>query len=83
MGPTAFLDDVEKRKFLTLPRLELRPLAHPARSRYTACAIPAPILPIINNVKNKIILDRPINSILFSTGKMLSFPPFARDTGML
>jgi hypothetical protein len=29
---TAGLDDVEKRKFLTLPCLELRPLARPARS---------------------------------------------------
>jgi hypothetical protein len=29
----AGLDDVEKRKFLTLPALELRPLCHPARSQ--------------------------------------------------
>jgi hypothetical protein len=28
----AGLDDVEKRKFLTLPGLELRPLGRPARS---------------------------------------------------
>jgi hypothetical protein len=28
----AGLDDLEKRKFLTLPGLELRPLGHPARS---------------------------------------------------
>jgi hypothetical protein len=28
----ARLDDLEKRKFLTLPGLELRPLSHPARS---------------------------------------------------
>jgi hypothetical protein len=35
------LDDVEKRKFLNLPGLELRPLGRPA-SRYTDCAIPAP-----------------------------------------
>jgi hypothetical protein len=27
------LDDVEKRKFLILPGLELRPLSHPARSQ--------------------------------------------------
>jgi hypothetical protein len=28
----AGLDDLEKRKFLTIPRLELRPLVRPARS---------------------------------------------------
>jgi hypothetical protein len=37
VGPRAGLDDVEKRKFFTLPGLELRPL-----SRYTDYAIPAP-----------------------------------------
>jgi hypothetical protein len=30
--PRAGLDDVEKRKFLTVPGLELRPLGRPARS---------------------------------------------------
>jgi hypothetical protein len=40
------LDDVEKRKFLNLPGLELRPLAvvQPVASRYTDYAIPAPFL---------------------------------------
>jgi hypothetical protein len=33
MGPRAGLDDVEKRKFLTLPELKLRPLGRPARSQ--------------------------------------------------
>jgi hypothetical protein len=33
VGPTAGLDDVEKRKFLTLLGLELRPLGRPARSQ--------------------------------------------------
>jgi hypothetical protein len=33
VGHTAGLDDVEKRKFLTLPGLELRPLGRPARSQ--------------------------------------------------
>jgi hypothetical protein len=33
LGPRAGLDDVEKRKFLTLPGLELRPLCRPARSQ--------------------------------------------------
>jgi hypothetical protein len=31
MGPRADLDDVEKRKFLALPGLELRSLGRPAR----------------------------------------------------
>jgi hypothetical protein len=33
VDPTEGLDDVEKRKFLTLPGLELRPLGRPARSQ--------------------------------------------------
>jgi hypothetical protein len=32
VAPRASLDDVEKKKFLTLPGLELRPLGRPARS---------------------------------------------------
>jgi hypothetical protein len=32
VGPRAGLDDVENRKFLTLPGLELRPLGRPAGS---------------------------------------------------
>jgi hypothetical protein len=39
------MDDVGKRKFLTLQGPELRPLCRPAvASRYTDCAIPAPHL---------------------------------------
>jgi hypothetical protein len=39
VGPRAGLDDLEKRKFLTLPGLELRPLSRPARSQslYQLC----------------------------------------------
>jgi hypothetical protein len=33
VGPRAALDDVEKRKFLALPGLELRPLGRPARNQ--------------------------------------------------
>jgi hypothetical protein len=33
VGPRAGLDDVEKKKFLTLPGLELRPLGRPTRSQ--------------------------------------------------
>jgi hypothetical protein len=39
----AGLDDLEKRKFLTLPGLELRPsVVQPVASRYTDYAISAP-----------------------------------------
>jgi hypothetical protein len=41
VNPRAGLDDVEKRKFLTLSGLELRSHGRPA-SRYTDYAIPAP-----------------------------------------
>jgi hypothetical protein len=44
MGPRIGLDDVEKRKILTLPRVELRPLGRPGlASRYTDSAIPVPL----------------------------------------
>jgi hypothetical protein len=33
VGPRAGVDDVEKKKLLTLPGLELRNLGHPARSQ--------------------------------------------------
>jgi hypothetical protein len=33
VGPTAGLNDVENRQFLTLPALEFRPLGRPARSQ--------------------------------------------------
>jgi hypothetical protein len=33
VGPRACLDDLDKRKFLTLPGLELRPFSRPARSQ--------------------------------------------------
>jgi hypothetical protein len=33
VDPRASLDDVEKRKYLTLPGLELRPLGRPASSQ--------------------------------------------------
>jgi hypothetical protein len=42
VGPRAGQDDVEKTKFFTLPGLEPRLLARPARSR-TDCAIPTPL----------------------------------------
>jgi hypothetical protein len=40
----AGLDDLEKRIFLTLPGLELRPsIVQPVASRYTDYSIPAPL----------------------------------------
>jgi hypothetical protein len=41
VGPRAGLDDVEKRKFLILPGLELRPLGCPARNQslYSNCPL--------------------------------------------
>jgi hypothetical protein len=33
VDPRAGLDDLEKRKFFTLPELELRPLSRPVRSQ--------------------------------------------------
>jgi hypothetical protein len=42
MGPRAGANEVEKRKILTLPGLEVRPLGHPARNQSLYCAIPAP-----------------------------------------
>jgi hypothetical protein len=43
VDPRAGMDDAEKKKFLTLPGLELRPLGRPA-SRYTDCANLSPII---------------------------------------
>jgi hypothetical protein len=43
VGPRAGLDDVEKRKFLALPGLEIEPLGRPAGSQSLyRLAIPAP-----------------------------------------
>jgi hypothetical protein len=42
VDPRACLGDVEKRKLLTLPRLELdHSVVHPIVSLYTDCALPA------------------------------------------
>jgi hypothetical protein len=60
VGPRAGLDDVEKRKFLTLSGLELRPSAvQPVASRYTDCPIPAPLIKIVLkiNIKEQIVVQ--------------------------
>jgi hypothetical protein len=63
VDPRVFLDEVEKRKFLTLPGLELRSLCRPVRSqslyrlRYIFLEVNRPgreanILPLSSYVKN-------------------------------
>jgi hypothetical protein len=48
VDPRDSLDDVEKRKFLTLPVLKLDPsVIQPVASRYTNYAIPSPAFSII------------------------------------
>jgi hypothetical protein len=42
MDPRAGQDDVDKRKFLTFPRLDLRPLGRPARSQ-SLCLLRYPV----------------------------------------
>jgi hypothetical protein len=54
VGPTAGLDDVDKRKFLTLQGLELRPLGHPAR-RQSLCELRYPGSYLINLYEMKIL----------------------------
>jgi hypothetical protein len=44
VGSRAGLDDVEKRKFLSLPGLDSDPsVVQPVTIRYTDCGLPAPI----------------------------------------
>jgi hypothetical protein len=49
VGPRALLDDVEKRKFLTLPGLELFDFSvfQPVASHYTDCTIVAQKIPVL------------------------------------
>jgi hypothetical protein len=49
VDPRTGVDDMEKRKFLTLPGLELRPLTRPARiqSLYRLPTLPAPNIFIV------------------------------------
>jgi hypothetical protein len=54
VGPRAGLDAVEKRKFLTLPGLELRPFRRSARSqslyrlRYLGSFFKGKVVPVLN-----------------------------------
>jgi hypothetical protein len=51
VDPRAGLDDVEERKFLTLPELEIRPLGRPARSKSPyRHAIPAPFSSLYDHI---------------------------------
>jgi hypothetical protein len=46
VDPRASLDDIAKRKFLTLPRLELRPFGQPAHRLAIPTALPRPTLQV-------------------------------------
>jgi hypothetical protein len=53
VGPRTGLDDMEKRKFLPLPALELRPLGRPARRRYTDPQIRDAYRPLVRRPERK------------------------------
>jgi hypothetical protein len=55
VGPGAGLDYVEKRKFLTLPGLELQPLGHPAHSQ-TLYRLLNELITYINVFKCRILI---------------------------
>jgi hypothetical protein len=55
VGPRAVLDNVEKRKFVSLPGLKLRPLGHPARSQSLYQLHYA--IPLKNNSQDINVLD--------------------------
>jgi hypothetical protein len=61
VDPRSGLDDVEKREFLTLLGLELRPLGRPAvASRYTDYVIPAPKTQQGPKTSSKFTPDKPL-----------------------
>jgi hypothetical protein len=70
MDPRAALDNVEKRKFLTLPGLQLRPLGSPSlsqslyRLRYSCIYLIGTKYTITVNAREPVagILEREINS---------------------
>jgi hypothetical protein len=70
VGLIAGLDYVERRKFFTLPGLELRPFDLPVRSRrYIDCTIPAPKGVAINKEK----LNRKLDIVHFSMLCLMQF----------
>jgi hypothetical protein len=54
-GPRASLDDVEKRKMLTLPRFEFRPLVRPAHNYAIHALILIRIKCILTNVAVRVL----------------------------
>jgi hypothetical protein len=66
MDPRAGLDDVEKRKFLILLGLELRPLGSPARSQSLyRLHYPGPCTYRCKNLKSSTLLeDQPVHIFL-------------------
>jgi hypothetical protein len=73
VDPRTGLDDVEKRKFLTLPALELQPLCRPARRqslyrlRYDGHSMIAKIFLMEINVHSTITME--MNYVSFECGE--------------
>jgi hypothetical protein len=59
VDPTAGLKYVEKRKFFTLPGLELRPLGRPARSQSLyRLRHPGSFIGVVENKIGEVIIER-------------------------
>jgi hypothetical protein len=72
VDPTASLDDLEERKFLTLPGLELRTIGRPARSR-SVYRLHYPGYPI--SLRSILTLSTHLRFGLPSSSFLLAFPP--------
>jgi hypothetical protein len=82
VGPRAGLDDVEKRKFMTLTHSSSDlSVVHPVASRYTNCAIPAPLLRCKCNYNSSPPYVKYRKSVIlyahYSPWKSFSLPSFA------
>jgi hypothetical protein len=61
MGLKAGLDDVEKRKFLTIPGLELRPVGRPARSQSLSRLLC--VSPLLTSMVEPVFMELGIHNI--------------------
>jgi hypothetical protein len=78
VDPRAGLDDLEKRKFFTLPGLELRPLSRPARSQSIYQLRYAGSVPRLNHSR---FLTNPVYSMTVLetiTGHLMGWKGFGR-----
>jgi hypothetical protein len=75
VGTRGGLDAVEKRKFLTLPGLELRPLDRPARSQslYRLRCPGSNKLRVPNLISKKLLEPNYISSIHYTSTEMTHF----------